>query len=151
MIWVPLTGPERAQARMFLRSNGVVLDGDNDAHFVAQRQGASLAACAAYTNFHAGMCEMHIAISPGVTVTRGFVWAVFDYPFIQCNYDEVIAWVPESNRRMSDILRRLGFAPHYTIERATDGVLTLFTLRAKDARDFSRIDHGLEIENAASA
>jgi len=151
MIWVPLGKSDCAISRAFMRLHGVDLDGDPNAHFIAQREGSFLVACAAYTDFREGMCEMHVAVAPGTMIARGFMWALFDYPFNQCGYDELVAWVDEDNARMCDILFRLGFRAPYSVEREGKAPLVLFSLRAESACNFSGGRYGIEKPAAARA
>lgn len=131
-LWTADSPEGRNRACRFMRSRGVRLTDLNYVNAIGLVDNAQhIAACAAYTDFLGRLCTMHIAAGAGLRhwCTRKFLWAIFDYPFVQCDLLEVLAWVPADNYALRSILRRLGFRPRYT---AADGALVLLSLLRRE-------------------
>lgn len=61
---------------------------------------------------------MHIAIDDPSVITRTFVKAVMEYPFIQCDLTEVLALVDSANEKALNFDKRIGFQEVYRLEGA---------------------------------
>jgi len=128
-LWTADSPEGRARACRFMRSRGVHLTDLNYVNAIGLVDSARhIAACVAYTDFMGRLCTMHLAARAGLKhwCTREFLWTIFDYPFVQCDLLEVLAWVPVDNYPLLRMLRRLRFLPRYT---TGDGALVLFSLR----------------------
>ena len=138
-LWVPGSVRQRAVVRTLLRSHGLSAD---FVHAICMMDRGTLRAAAAYSDFSCATCQIQIAAVSGNQpwCNRHFLWAIFDYPFVQCAVAELVAWVRETNTRMRSILERLGFClRHSALDGYAPGcALLLFTLRACDVRVFGR-------------
>lgn len=115
------------------------------------RDGLSLAAVVAYNGFTGRSCFMHSAIDDPSAVSRTFVRAIFEYPFVQCKLVEVLALVDSANTRALDIDKRCGFKEVYRVEDSgLEGKdLILLRLRKSECR-WLRNTHGKEICSAGT-
>lgn len=65
-----------------------------------------LIACVSYECFKKGIFA-HIALDK--PLTRGFLKAIFDYPFKQAKTEILFALVNENNKKANKLVQRLGF------------------------------------------
>ena len=67
----------------------------------------------------------HIAIAG--RVNKKFLRAIFDYPFIVCNVDKIIAPVIADNDKSINLVQNMGFTEEARIARS-NGDMIFFTL-----------------------
>lgn len=68
-----------------------------------------LLAVVAYNGFTGRACFMHSAIDDPSVIDRTFVRAIFEYPFVECKLDTLLALVSSENTQAMDIDLRVGF------------------------------------------
>ena len=82
----------------------------SDAKAIGLERDGELEGCVVFDTFSVDECHMHVAsISNGKWMTRGFLRAVFAYPFIQCGFLRVTVPVAEANKRARVFVMNLGF------------------------------------------
>ncbi len=103
-----------------------------------------LAAVVAYNAFAGRSCVLHAAVDDPVAVDRGFVRAIFEYPFEQLGLTHLQVYVSVNNTRALDIYKRGGFKEIYRLVGAGfDGEDMLFlVMHRSDCRLLERIKHG---------
>lgn len=81
-----------------------------DAKAIGIERDGELEGCVVFDTFSDVECQMHVAsISNRRWMTRGFLRAVFAYPFIQCGFLRVTVPVAEINRHARVFVLNLGF------------------------------------------
>lgn len=89
-----------------------------------------------YDSFTSVDCQMHVASDgSGHWMTRSFLRAVFEYPFVQLGYKRVTVPVAESNKRARVFVMNLGFKQE--------------GYHPYGAKDGASITHGMLRENCA--
>lgn len=73
----------------------------------------------------------HIAIPAPVFLSREFLWYIFFYPFQECDCEQILAPVAQSNLAAQRLVLRLGFSPKETLEEGPDA--TILFLMTRDA------------------
>ena len=92
-----------------------------------------LTAGAAYRDWNGVSIEGQIAADK--PLTRGFLFAIFDYPFRQLGARKIIATTSADHIRSIRILRRLGFLEEACLrDAAPGGDLIICTMRQEDCR-----------------
>lgn len=82
----------------------------SDAKTIGIERDGELQGCVVYDTFSEGECHMHVAsINDGKWMTRGFLRAVFAYPFIQCGFLRVTVPIAEINKKARVFVLNLGF------------------------------------------
>jgi len=71
-------------------------------------QDSCLKAVVVYNGFTRRVCYTHVAIDDPKVITRTFVRAVLEYPFVQCDLKYVIGLVDETNESALTLYRHLG-------------------------------------------
>jgi L-amino acid N-acyltransferase YncA len=108
-----------------------------------------LTAGAAYRDWNGVSIEGQIAADR--PLTRGFLFAIFDYPFRQLGARKIIATTTADHIRSIRLLRRLGFLEEACLrDAAWGGDLIIFTLRREDCRYLGEA-HGQEGIRASGA
>lgn len=62
-----------------------------------------------YSNFSSHNCMMNIASVSPHWCSRGVLFNIFWYPFVQCKLDRVTALVGKNNKKSRDLCERLGY------------------------------------------
>jgi L-amino acid N-acyltransferase YncA len=92
-----------------------------------------LTAGAAYRDWNGVSIEGQIAADK--PLTRGFLFAIFDYPFRQLGARKIIATTSADHIRSIRLLRRLGFLEEACLrDAAPGGDLIICTMRQEDCR-----------------
>lgn len=87
-----------------------------------------------YDDFNGAVIRMHVA-GERHWLTRGFLWLVFDYPFLQLRVHKVVGMVSSCNRPALDLDLRLGFVREARIEGGCeDGDLEILTMTREQCR-----------------
>lgn len=68
-----------------------------------------LQAVVVYNGFTGRTCFMHLAIDDPKVITRTFVRAAFEFPFLQCHCTHVFGFVDDDNKKAMDLDLHLGF------------------------------------------
>jgi len=82
-----------------------------------------------YDGFTDASTQIHFA-GEGNWLSRGLLWAMFDYPFRVANVELVFGCIKSSNHRSLRLARRLGFKQEHVLRgmfRDCDGVLMSMT------------------------
>ena len=75
----------------------------------------------------------HIAIPAPVFLSREFLWYIFFYPFQECDCEQILAPVAQSNLAAQRLVLRLGFSPRETLEEGPDATI-LFLMERSSCR-----------------
>jgi hypothetical protein len=107
-----VTARSIADYNLFLdlfKSRGIDITPSKDLKFLG-RVGADnqLLGAMAYTGFNGRTCSVH-AVGNGNWVSRKFIRAAFEYPFITCNMVQLFGPVPGNNERALKFNRHVGF------------------------------------------
>ena len=101
-----------------------------------------LTAGTAYRDWNGVSIEGQIAADR--PLTRGFLFAIFDYPFRQLGARKIIATTTADHIRSIRLLRRLGFVEEACLrDAAPGGDLIIYTMRREACR-FLGDHHGQE-------
>lgn len=93
-----------------------------------------------YTDYSRYNICMHVAAEGRQWMTKAFLFAVFDYPFIQLQCDRVTAFVASKNARSRHFCERIGFKEEGRLREAHAGDdLIAFGMLKRECR---WIDHG---------
>jgi hypothetical protein len=105
-----------------------------------------LVAVIGYNGFMGRACFMHSAIDDPSAIDRTFTRAVFEYPFIQCGLNTVLAPVPADNAKALKLDYAVGFKPFTTLENAdAEGKdLLLLRMRKEECRWIKELSDGQE-------
>jgi ribosomal protein S18 acetylase RimI-like enzyme len=71
----------------------------------------------AYTGFKLNQCEMSVAATSPKCFSKRTLRAFFMYPFVQCQFDRVMAIAAVSNEKSIHFLTRLGFVQEGRLRR----------------------------------
>lgn len=123
-VWCPRTSSEYNDCAEWLLERGIRIHPARDVRFLARLSGKSNGVwrplvVVAYNTFSGRVCQGHIA-GEGNWLSREFLWAMFDYPFNQCNVVELFTTVNTENPRAMRLNTRLGFVPRYLIHGGWD-------------------------------
>ena len=105
----------------------------------------SLVGGVVYNNYHklskGSWCEISAATDDPACLTRGVLWAVFEYPFVQLGVSRLRAECSATNARCVSLLKRLGFMVEGTARRAYDGEADslCFSMLPEECRWISRM------------
>jgi RimJ/RimL family protein N-acetyltransferase len=100
--------------------------------------------------YNGASCMMHVA-GEGNWLSRGLLWAAFDYPFNVMKCKVVFALIPCSNRTSIHFSKRIGFKLRDEIEDAhPDGSLLLMAMRADECRWLGE-EYGQKLKSTARA
>lgn len=87
-----------------------------------------------YNNHNGVSCQMHTA-GVGRWLNRALLWKAFQTPFVEWNYNVLIAPIGSLNTPSIRLAAGLGFVRHATILGAhVDGALQLHTMRKEACR-----------------
>jgi RimJ/RimL family protein N-acetyltransferase len=78
-------------------------------------------AAVVYTDYSGFNICMHVASEGKQWMTRGFLFAVFDYPFNQLRVDRVTAFVASRNKASRHFCERIGFQVEGRLREAHHG------------------------------
>ena len=82
-----------------------------------------------YERYTGQSIEASIVVEGGASITRPFLWAMFDYPFNQLNVSKILAYCNSTNAKSIRLLTKLGFYPQALIEDVyEDGDLVIYTM-----------------------
>jgi RimJ/RimL family protein N-acetyltransferase len=89
-----------------------------------------------YDGYYGPNVFAHIAGKPGTRwLTRTFLRAMFEYPFLQLGVDRITGPVASTNLRAMRLDAHLGFVLEATLRGAVpDGDLLLYVMHKKDCR-----------------
>jgi hypothetical protein len=90
----------------------------------------------AYNSFNGLTCCMHAAIQKPVYMSRKIIEEVFEYPFLHCGMNHVIAPISSLNAASIDFCTRLGFKAIHTFKDGAypQGDLIYMTMSREDCR-----------------
>jgi hypothetical protein len=92
-----------------------------------------LTAGASYRDWNGVSIEGQIAADK--PLTRGFILAIFDYPFRQLGARKIIATTSADHIRSNRLLQRLGFVEEARLrDAAPGGDLLIYSMRRQDCR-----------------
>jgi hypothetical protein len=74
---------------------------------------------------------MHVAIDDPKVISRTFVKAIFEFPFLQCKLSQVFAHVSADNKAALELDLKVGFKEVMRFEDAADGGYDLVLLRMR--------------------
>lgn len=101
-----------------------------------------LVAGASFRDWNGASIEGQIAADR--PLTRGFLFAIFDYPFRQLGARKIVATTSADHIRSIRLLRRLGFVEEACLrDAAPGGDLIIYTMRRETCR-FLGDHHGQE-------
>lgn len=107
-----------------------------------------LTAGASYRDWNGVSIEGQIAADK--PLTRGFILAIFDYPFRQLGARKIIATTSADHIRSNRLLQRLGFVEEARLrDAAPGGDLLIYSMRRQDCRLVGGV-HGQESIRTAS-
>lgn len=108
----------------------------SDAKAIGIERDGDLEGCVVFDTFSQDECHMHVAsINDGRWMTRGFLRAVFAYPFIQCGFLRVTVPVAETNKKARVFVLNLGFKQEgYHPYGAKDSAYITHGMLRKDCR-----------------
>lgn len=96
-----------------------------------------------YDHFTGVSITATIALEPKTTLSRMFLWAIFDYPFNQLGVKKILAYVEESNSKSLTILNRMGFEQEGRIEGVYQGgAMLILTLTKNTCVWLKRLQNG---------
>lgn len=88
-----------------------------------------------FEGFNGATVKGHIAIEPGYSFSRTFLWAIGDYAFRQIKVRKVIGLVNSTNTKAIELDKKLGYVEEGRIKGGTvDGDLLILTLTAENYR-----------------
>jgi len=86
-----------------------------------------------YENWNGRSITCHIAVLG--RLTKGYLAAIFDYPFNVCEIEKIIVPVDSANKKSVALVKKMGFAEEARVKDGmADGDLILFTLAKKDCK-----------------
>ena len=86
-----------------------------------------------YENWNKASIVCHIAIEG--RMTKGYLKAIFDYPFKVCEVEKIIVPVASENKKSNKIVTNMGFTEEARIKDChPDGDIILYTLKREDCR-----------------
>ena len=101
-----------------------------------------------YEHFTGTSITATIAIAPGVIVPRGFIAAIFDYPFVQLRCRKILAYVEVANQRSRSMVERMGFEKEAVVRDVfPSGAMIVYSLTPEKCRYLEKA-HGKKDENA---
>ena len=112
-------------------------------HFrtLARVEGNRILGVVGYDNWNQASCMMHIC-GEGNWLSRGLLFAAFDYPFTICGLNCVFGLVPSGNVRALSFDKRIGFKEVVELKDAhPDGSMFLLRMDYKDCRWLEPIYH----------
>lgn len=128
-----VSADQKALAVWFASRSG--LHRIKDMRYLGCEIGGLLTFVNAYENFNGASMYIHSASDGTGRVTRDFVWASFDYPFVHCRAKMLIGPVPSGNERAIKLNKHLGFKIEHIIEGAhPDGALVYMTMHREECR-----------------
>lgn len=88
-----------------------------------------------YDNFIGRMCCMHVVINRPQHMSRAIVRQAFEFPFLTCDCEVVLALVDSTNQAALDFDTRLGFVEFARFPRAgLDGDMVLLRMFRTECR-----------------
>jgi len=88
-----------------------------------------------YEEFTEASIHATIVIAPGVPMVRGFLKAIFDYPFNQLTVEKIIVQMSSGNKKSKELAERLGFVLEATVKGAyIDGDRLIYTMLKSDCK-----------------
>lgn len=88
-----------------------------------------------YNNFNGKLCSMHAVIQDPSFVSRPIIREIFEFPFVTCGREHVIAPVESGNKEALDFDKRLGFKELYRFpDGAVEGDLVILGMSKKECR-----------------
>ena len=123
---------------------------DEGASGIGLEEDGRLVAGVKYDNWNGASVCMHVAAEPGAKwMTRGYLFACFDYPFNQLKARKVLGPVAASNAQARRFDEHLGFKVEATIaDAAPDGDLLIYSMTRDHCR-FLGMKHGQQSSTRA--
>jgi hypothetical protein len=102
-------------------------------HAIGIERDGKLVAGIIYEQWTGKSITCHAAF-PG-RLTPGFLREIFNYPFVTCGVEKMIAPVSSTNSKIMKLLHNMGFAEEARITNAAaDGDMVFYTLARQDCR-----------------
>lgn len=102
---------------------------------IASVEKNEIKAVVGYDMFSGKSCQMHIAGTGKLWMTRELLYAAFDYPFRQLDYSVVLGVTDSSNADAIHLNNRLGFTEFYRVQHGhPSGDLVMFEMRKPDCK-----------------
>jgi len=104
-----------------------------------------------YEEYTEASIHATIAVESGSVIQRGFLWAMFDYPFGQMGVKKIIVQISSANEASENLAMHLGFTLEARIKDAyLDGDRLIYTM-TKDNCRWLGDSHEKEISETSSA
>lgn len=88
-----------------------------------------------YEDFTGTSVRATIAVDPPGSLTKGFVYAMFEYPFITLGAEKMIACVERANIRSLELMPRLGFVEEAILTDVyPSGDMVIFTMTRTECK-----------------
>lgn len=105
------------------------------------RSGPRMLGAVAFNEWNGASLAMHGASITPHWLTKGFIWLVFWYAFVQQRAQRITTAHGERNTRASRLVQHLGFSLETTLERAhPDGRLLVYRMFVEDCRWLTQRD-----------
>lgn len=107
----------------------------DDARCLGQVLNGELRAVVVYCNFQGKSCQTHICGTRSHWLSKGFLLAMFDYPFKKLGLKVILGVISGNNKKSLKLSRKLGFVDIATIPDAhNDGDLVILTMRPHECK-----------------
>lgn len=105
--------------------------------------GLQLQAVVGYNGFVGRACQMHFATDDPAAITRRFVRAAFEYPFLQIGLEYLLAPVNSANQKILTFTRKIGFQEVHRLPGCHEdgGDLILLQMNRSDCRWIKQHGH----------
>ena len=92
--------------------------------------------CGVFYEHHTGKSiTATIAVAPGAVFPKDFLWAIFDYPFVQLGVWKMLAYVAEANYKSQALVEKMGFVKEAVIsDYYPDGDLFIYSMTKQQCR-----------------
>lgn len=105
-----------------------------------QRDG-EITAGVIYEDWNQSTVVCHIAITN--SLVKGYVWAIFDYPFRRLGVSKIICPVAEGNEESRKLVEKLGFQDEARIKDGhPSGDIIFYTLERDKCRWIKELENG---------
>lgn len=121
----------------FLEDNGVPLCPSAGMQGIGLTKDDELVAGVIFNDYSGSNMFMHVAAIPGRRwMTRGYLYAVFAYPFLQLNLIRVTGWVEANNIDSRRFNEHIGFKQEAVLKQAgRNGVdVIIYSMFKEDCR-----------------
>ena len=105
-----------------------------------------------YEEYTEASIHATIAVESGSVIQRGFLWAMFDYPFRQVGVKKIIVQMSSANEASENLARHLGFTLEARIKDAyLDGDRLIYTMTKDNCKWLGEHHVQEEISETSSA